>query len=72
MQCSVDFLTVYSESTFAIHDLSKNNCYRSTTLLSGLGWTIVIIRLLKTNVLSFKYLINSASVISLGHVENEA
>ena len=29
------------KSTFAIHDLSKNNCYRSTTLLFGLGWTII-------------------------------
>ena len=37
MRCSVEFLTLPRKSTFAIQ---KNNCYRSTTLLFGLRWTI--------------------------------
>ena len=40
MRGHVDILTLSPRSTFAIHCLLKNNCYRSTTLLFGLGRTI--------------------------------
>ena len=38
MRCNVEFLMLSRKSTFTI--CQKNNCYRSTTLLFGLGWAI--------------------------------
>ena len=39
----MDILTLSPKSTFAIHYFQKNNCYRNTTLLFGLGQTIIYI-----------------------------